>query len=998
MAKKAGKPTSFKKTEKPMFKKGQRNGSKIGKKDAEEKPMSNTKLKKKEFQAKRYNKKPKKAAEEEEDSDFEVVRNPAAKPSTFAGNDALDHNYSSGDDDSDDGDDGAVDMFGGMRSNAPTQEVDESNDVQEDIDQASDDSDDESKFIAAENLNANRKKKKSGGFQSMGLSQNVFKAIAHKGFKVPTPIQRKCIPIVMEGNDVVGMARTGSGKTAAFLIPMLEKLKTHSAKVGARAIVLSPSRELALQTQKVAKELGKYTDLRSCIIVGGDSLEEQFSMIAANPDIIIATPGRLLHLIVEMNLDIKTVEYVVFDEADRLFEMGFAVQLHEILSRLPPSRQTLLFSATLPKLLVDFAKAGLEDPTLVRLDVDTKISKDLEMAFFTIKQQEKEAALLYILRNVIKLSKSTSGSKNANAEQDKKKKKFKKPANLEDLHQTIVFASTKHHVEYLANLLILVGYQVSYVYGTLDQTARSIQINNFRNGISNLLIVTDVAARGIDIPILENVINYDFVDSSKVFIHRVGRAARAGRRGWAYSLITPEEMPFLMDLQLFLSRKLICGATEAAEKGCDYTSEIIIGGLPRELIDDDSEWVRSRVAADAELTGYQQTAINGYKLFCRTRPSAAAESYARAKELIKTPHFKDPHPLVADHLNNASQQSRSELLSSITNFRPQETIFEIGQRGTRKTSEATLVMRSRRKAVGKVIDAHKSKLSENAQQVMDSLNGGELGENNNGEAETHVDLGADVDDEELMATFKMNEDKPTAKKQLGKTAGKKQKQTNFKDSEFYLSYTQADANTEKGYSMTTSGNFVEQAAKASLDLVGDERETMTQKKNQLRWDAKKKKFVQGTGIGADNKKMIRTESGTLISASFKSGRFEDWSKKTKLSLPRSGEQELSTARNAMAQKRYRHTAAKEAKPLDPKAIDYESKLKKRKRQEQEQPAANDTRPGKKGKLGIKRVGTSKNARNELRGTDQIRKERALKEKRREKNARPSKKGKNGGRR
>lgn len=168
VAKKAGKPTSFKKTEKPMFKKGQRNGSKIGKKDAEEKPMSNTKLKKKEFQAKRYNKKPKKAAEEEEDSDFEVVRNPAAKPSTFAGNDALDHNYTSGDDDSDDGDDGAVDMFGGMRSNAPTQEVDESNDVQEDIDQASDDSDDESKFIAAENLNANRKKKKSGGFQSMG--------------------------------------------------------------------------------------------------------------------------------------------------------------------------------------------------------------------------------------------------------------------------------------------------------------------------------------------------------------------------------------------------------------------------------------------------------------------------------------------------------------------------------------------------------------------------------------------------------------------------------------------------------------------------------------------------------------------------------------------------------------------------------------------------------------------------------------------------------------
>jgi ATP-dependent RNA helicase DDX54/DBP10 len=519
-------------------------------------------------------------------------------------------------------------------------------------------------------------------------------------------------------------------------------------------------------------------------------------MIASNPDIIIATPGRLLHLIVEMNLDIKTVEYVVFDEADRLFEMGFAVQLHEILSRLPQSRQTLLFSATLPKLLVDFAKAGLQDPTLVRLDVDTKISKDLEMAFFNIKQQEKEATLLYILRNVIKLSKTTPYAADANAEKDKKKK-FKKPVNMGDLHQTIVFASTKHHVEYLANLLMLVGYQVSYVYGTLDQTARHIQINNFRNGISNIMVVTDVAARGIDIPILENVINYDFVDSSKVFIHRVGRAARAGRRGWAYSLITPEELPYLMDLQLFLSRKLVCGSTEANEKGYDFTSDIVMGSVPRELIDDDSEWVRSRVAADAELTGHHQTAINGYKLYCRTRPSAAAESYTRAKELLKSLNIKDPHPLVVNELNTASRQSRSALLSSITNFRPQETIFEVGQRGTRKTSEATMIMRSRRKAVAKVIDAHKFRQAEKTQNVLDTFRAPESNGNDD-EADTHVNLGGDVDDEELMNTFKMTDDKPAKKFQPANPSNKSKKPANYKDSEFYMSYTQADANTEKG--------------------------------------------------------------------------------------------------------------------------------------------------------------------------------------------------------
>jgi ATP-dependent RNA helicase DDX54/DBP10 len=177
---------------------------------------------------------------------------------------------------------------------------------------------------------------------------------------------------------------------------MFEKLKTHSAKVGARALLLSPSRELALQTQKVCKELGKYTDLRSCVLVGGDSLDDQFSMLASNPDIIIATPGRLLHLMVEMELDLRTVQYVVFDEADRLFEMGFAIQLHEILSRLPPTRQTLLFSATLPKMLVDFAKAGLQAPTLVRLDVDTKISRDLEVSRRQTSSPQNKETLTYL--------------------------------------------------------------------------------------------------------------------------------------------------------------------------------------------------------------------------------------------------------------------------------------------------------------------------------------------------------------------------------------------------------------------------------------------------------------------------------------------------------------------------------------------------------------------------------------------------------------------------
>lgn len=170
----------------------------------------------------------------------------------------------------------------------------------------------------------------------------------------------------MEGRDVVAMARTGSGKTAAFLIPLFERLKMRVAKTGARALILSPTRELALQTLKFTKELGKFTGLKSAVILGGDSMDNQFAAIHGNPDIIIATPGRFLHVCVEMDLKLNSVEYVVFDEADRLFEMGLGEQLTEIVNRLPDSRQTLLFSATLPKLLVDFAKAGLNDPVLIR--------------------------------------------------------------------------------------------------------------------------------------------------------------------------------------------------------------------------------------------------------------------------------------------------------------------------------------------------------------------------------------------------------------------------------------------------------------------------------------------------------------------------------------------------------------------------------------------------------------------------------------------------------
>ena len=247
-------------------------------------------------------------------------------------------------------------------------------------------------------------------------------------------------------------------------------------------------------------------------------MEDQFEELAQNPDIIIATPGRLMHHLAEVDgMSLRTVEYVVFDEGDSLFGMGFAEQLHKILLQLGENRQTLLFSATLPKALAEFAKAGLRDPEIVR--IDDGISPDLTMKFFTVRSEEKIAALLYLVREQI-------GSE----------------------EQTIVFVSTKHHVEFLNILFREEGIEPSVSYGDMDPDARKIHISRFRARKTMLLIVTDIAARGIDIPLLDNVVNWDFPPKPKIFIHRVGRVARAGRTGTAYSFVTPEDMPYLLDL------------------------------------------------------------------------------------------------------------------------------------------------------------------------------------------------------------------------------------------------------------------------------------------------------------------------------------------------------------------------------------------------------------------------------------------------------------------
>lgn len=791
------------------------------------------------------------------------------------------------------------------------------------------------------------------------------------------------------------MARTGSGKTAAFVIPMIEKLKAHSARVGARALILSPSRELALQTLKVVKEFGRGTDLKCVLLVGGDSLEEQFGFMAANPDIVIATPGRFLHLKVEMSLDLSSVRYVVFDEADRLFEMGFAAQLAEILVALPTARQTLLFSATLPKSLVEFARAGLQEPSLVRLDAESKVSPDLESAFFSVKSAEKEGALLHVLNDLIKMPTGLPEAAKKAADLNNKKRKRgadgPSPRQKPTEHSTIIFAATKHHVDYLASLLRLSGFAVSHAYGALDQVARNMQVEDFRTGMTNVLVVTDVAARGIDIPILANVINYDFPPQPKIFVHRVGRTARAGQRGWSYSLVQDTDAPYLLDLQLFLGKRILLG--RAGGEAPNYAEDVIVGTLLRDKLESTSEWITKLLGDDDDLSALRTVAGKGEKLYKKTRNSSSNESAKRAKEVIASKGWNELHPLFNSETDNM-EQARIDMLARISASRPQETVFEIGTRGKAGHGEAAEMMRNRRgKIVPRRAKEEKEKAAKEAELENSDVDEMDSAPIPDGEEDDDMEVtvtGGDdgmeeASDGELEVTFSKS-----AQKGKGRTLS-------WKDSENFMSYTPKTINTaeERGYGVhsgsyntaSQNSNFVEAARGVTMDLTNDDGAKSfaePARAKGMRWDKKNSKYVARANDedGSKGKKMIRGESGQKIAASFQSGRFDRWRKANKVDrLPRTGEAERDTGGGGGVGRgfgtRYKHKQERAPKEADKYRDDYHVR-KKRVDEAKE-----------------KRVGKFKDGvgKKEIKTTEDIRKERKLAERKKAKNARPAKKGK-----
>jgi len=333
-------------------------------------------------------------------------------------------------------------------------------------------------------------------------------AISRMNISAPTPIQEKSIPHLLAGQDLIGQARTGSGKTLAFAVPLAEQCDSSLRQV--QSLVLVPTRELAIQVSGVVKSLATARGLRVTLLYGGRSLRPEYTALKNGAQIIIGTPGRILDHLRQGTLDLRSVRFLVLDEADEMLDKGFVRDVEVILSRTPSGRQTALFSATMPEWVAKTAKKYLHNPVTVKVDTDRQVLPTVEHVIYTIEKSDKIEALKALL-------------------------------NQRDGAPIIVFGKTKHGVKKLAKKLDALGYPVGALQGNLSQSARERVMLDFRSGAAPILVATNVAARGLDVEGVGQVINYDLPDSEQLFTHRVGRTGRMGRSGEAVTFITSDE-------------------------------------------------------------------------------------------------------------------------------------------------------------------------------------------------------------------------------------------------------------------------------------------------------------------------------------------------------------------------------------------------------------------------------------------------------------------------
>lgn len=364
-------------------------------------------------------------------------------------------------------------------------------------------------------------------FKDLRLQDNLLKAVAEKGYTKPSVIQLKAIPLILKGKDLLASAQTGTGKTAGFTLPMLQLLAEtkHSKYRPIRALILTPTRELAAQIQENILAYSKYLDIKSTVIFGGVKPQKQIDAIRRGVDILVATPGRLLDLESQGKLSLKRVEFLVLDEADRMLDMGFQRDINKILALLPKKRQNLLFSATFSKEIKALASKFLNQPIMVEAAPENStVDKIIQKAYRTDKS--KKTAL------IIKL------------------------INDGNWQQVLVFTRTKHGANKLCKKMISSKIQAAAIHGNKSQAARTKALAGFKDGSVRVLVATDIAARGLDIPLLPHVINFELPNIAEDYVHRIGRTGRAGANGEAISLVSSDEVAYLKAIEKLLKQKL----------------------------------------------------------------------------------------------------------------------------------------------------------------------------------------------------------------------------------------------------------------------------------------------------------------------------------------------------------------------------------------------------------------------------------------------------------
>ncbi|MGC4093898.1 MAG: DEAD/DEAH box helicase [Polyangiaceae bacterium] len=379
----------------------------------------------------------------------------------------------------------------------------------------------------------------ASAFTALGLIPALVRAVLDEGYETPTPIQAGTIPSVLTGRDLLGCAQTGTGKTASFILPILQRLAASSVRGKLRALVLTPTRELAAQIATRAAAYGRHVGLRHAVIYGGVSQRAQERDLSRRPELLVATPGRLLDLFRQGLIDFSGIEEFVLDEADTMLDMGFIHDVRRIVAEIPVQRQTLLFSATMPPAIEQLSRNILKDPERVSVTPQATTAETVDQAVYFVAKADKRALLEKVLAHGVE--------------------------------RALVFTRTKHGADRVAKQLARAGIEAAAIHGNKSQNARERALEAFRKGTTGVLVATDIAARGIDIRGVSHVVNYELPDVAESYVHRIGRTGRAGASGRALSFCDQEERPLLRDIERLI-KKRIPSLDVAALLGEGYTS------------------------------------------------------------------------------------------------------------------------------------------------------------------------------------------------------------------------------------------------------------------------------------------------------------------------------------------------------------------------------------------------------------------------------------------